>query len=388
MKKVFFFSFIFVIISKNIIAQWQQTTGTAGLSVISIASKDSLSFSGTWGSGIWISNDGGFTWTNSNTGLTNPYVYPIAFADTSIYAGTIGGGIYVSDDSGNSWSPCDNLTDSLIYSFAIKNNQIFAGLNGGQGGVFQEQSGSCVWNNNIPGAGVLTMAVHDTSIYVGTCGLIYISNDDGVSWMPNIVSSYCIWSFAFLGNYIYASTEAGGVIKSTDNGVNWTPVNNGLPTNLSMRGIVSNGNDLFVTTAGSGVFMSADSGITWNAINAGLSSFDVRCIALIGPSLFVGTWGGGSWIRSLSEILSSEGNSISQNRLAVFPNPTQGDFSIKLSSEVKNSSIQIFNQFGEIVFSKNFNGMEKLITKDFPKGIYSVRIIDRDKNYSCKFVVQ
>lgn len=96
-------------------------------------------------------------------------------------------------------------------------------------------------------------------------------------------------------NLIYLASEYGGVTKSTDAGVTWTPTNNGLK-DLSLRGIAVKPSDItnmyVVSTGGAGFYKSTDSGATWVPLptitNPGLNCRNVRGISVVnitGPNL-------------------------------------------------------------------------------------------------------
>ena len=87
---------------------------------------------------------------------------------------------------------------------------------------------------------------------------------------------------------IYTCTSKGA-FRSSDNGTTWVSKSVGL-TNLLGGGILKVGTRLFYVGP-TGVFMSTDQGDNWSA--AGLSSTDVRSIAAINDTLFVGTNGSG-----------------------------------------------------------------------------------------------
>jgi hypothetical protein len=89
-------------------------------------------------------------------------------------------------------------------------------------------------------------------------------------------------------NYIYTCTSQGAY-RSSDNGATWVSKSVGL-TNLLGSGILKVGTRLFYVGP-TGVFMSTDQGDNWSA--AGLSTTDVRSIAAINDTLFVGTNGAG-----------------------------------------------------------------------------------------------
>jgi len=88
--------------------------------------------------------------------------------------------------------------------------------------------------------------------------------------------------------YIYTCTSQGAY-RSSDNGATWVSKSSGL-TNLLGGGILKVGTRIFYVGP-TGVFMSTDQGDNWNA--AGLPTIDVRCIAAINDTLFVGTNGAG-----------------------------------------------------------------------------------------------
>lgn len=93
--------------------------------------------------------------------------------------------------------------------------------------------------------------------------------------------------FAGMGNY-------NGVYLSTDNGANWTPVNNGLgivrnSVNQNITSLALIGSNLFAGTSSKGVYMSTDNGTTWTAVNTGIATANVQALAVIGTNLFAGT---------------------------------------------------------------------------------------------------
>ncbi len=83
-------------------------------------------------------------------------------------------------------------------------------------------------------------------------------------------------------NTVFVGTPAGGIWKSTDYGLNWTPLNNTL-ARLGVSSIVvhpSTPNTIFIGTGdrdggdspGYGVFRSTDGGASWSAWNTGMGN--------------------------------------------------------------------------------------------------------------------
>jgi hypothetical protein len=97
---------------------------TQVLCVATAATSLSTVFAGTngQGAGIYISTDGGATWSASGTGLGNTVVKALAVDPTSaqnVYAGTASG-IYVSKDGGATWT-LSGLAGSSVTALAVLN---------------------------------------------------------------------------------------------------------------------------------------------------------------------------------------------------------------------------------------------------------------------------
>jgi photosystem II stability/assembly factor-like uncharacterized protein len=76
---------------------------------------------------------------------------------------------------------------------------------------------------------------------------------------------------------IFAGTEDSGIFRSSDNGNNWTPINNGLITTRVIAIAISPSGHLFAVTI-RGVFRSIDNGNTWTP--AGLTNVGIQSLAL------------------------------------------------------------------------------------------------------------
>jgi photosystem II stability/assembly factor-like uncharacterized protein len=114
---------------------------------------------------------------------------------------------------------------------------------------------------------------------------------------PNGKWSTSILDLAYLNNNVFAATNDTGVFRTTDNGNNWAPVNNGLPTTTYIQSINILGTDIFATT-GVGVFLSTDLGSSWNPRNNGLPNSQIVCFAASGGNILVGTPGLGIFVSS------------------------------------------------------------------------------------------
>ena len=96
---------------------------------------------------------------------------------------------------------------------------------------------------------------------------------------------------------MYVGTSGGGLFKSIDAGMNWTPANTGVQ-GANVLALVINPkfpSTIFAGT-GSGVFKSIDAGKSWNLIRSGLENPDIDALAIdprIPTTVYAGTWGDG-----------------------------------------------------------------------------------------------
>jgi len=120
---------------------------------------------------------------------------------------------------------------------------------------------------------------------------------------------------------IFAGTDGGGVFRSDDGGMTWSPTNRGLTHPFISSFAIDSEGRIFAGTGslsagGSGVFRSDDRGETWTAVNTGLRNPHIVCLALDRSRgiLYAGTWnlpnnpggvfrsedGGRTWTRASS----------------------------------------------------------------------------------------
>ncbi|MGB7623312.1 MAG: hypothetical protein WBN92_13250, partial [Terriglobia bacterium] len=139
---------------------------------------------------------------------------------------------------------------------------------------------------------VNALAVSGTHLFAGTNGGVFLSTtNNDTNWVPvnSGLTSTQVRSLAVSGTNLFAGTN-GGVFLSTNNGTSWTVVNSGL-TSTQVRSLTVSGTNLFAGTDG-GVFLSTDNGTTWTSVNSGLTNTQVRALVASGTNLFAGTTSG------------------------------------------------------------------------------------------------
>ena len=118
---------------------------------------DLIAGEGFQGSGVWISQDDGLTWSgphNAGFNSANPYITALdkdPAHNNVIFASDLYSGVYRSEDNGVTWAPfpdwqMSGLTFRAVKDLALNNLFLYAATQGG--GVFryvlQESSNSPV----------------------------------------------------------------------------------------------------------------------------------------------------------------------------------------------------------------------------------------------------
>jgi len=282
-------------------------------------SIDNTIFAGTYGQGVFKSNNKGASWNSINNGLNN-YIISLAVspnydnivgingtASKTIFAGTPNNGIFKSTNGGASWSPVNtgigvNFIDAIAISpNFISDSTVFVGSSSG---VYKSTNGGVNWTQKINGMGFLGININSIAIspnydnifgitgtasktiFVGTGIGVYKSTDGGDNWSPinTFLTNTDIKSLAVSPNFvtddtIFAGTNGGSLFKSISRGASWFPANAGLNSSINDLAVSPNYDNsgtngtasktIFASTS-AGVFISNNGGTNWTAINTGL----------------------------------------------------------------------------------------------------------------------
>ncbi len=158
--------------------------------------------------------------------------------------------------------------------------------------VFIGQYSFAQWQqtNGPYGGTISSLATDGINIYAGTLRQgIFKSTDDGVTWedINNGLNIQDIYAIAVNTDNVFIGTD-GGVFLSKDFGNSWKNVSNGYGFS-KINSIAINGENIFVGTEGGGVFVSTNNGLIWNVYNNGLTDTFIISLAINGQNIFVGT---------------------------------------------------------------------------------------------------
>jgi ligand-binding sensor domain-containing protein len=323
-----------VFLSTNNGADWN--AANAGLrasyvgALIAGSSGTSDLFAGTPGYGAFRSTDNGAHWTAVDSGLADKVVRAFALSGNNLFAGTEGG-IFVSSNNGLSWMVADSsLLNTHVRAFVGSDTNLFAGTSGK--GVFRSTDSGMTWtavNNGLTSLSVFALgagpdygAAGSTNLYAASWG-VFLSTNNGGSWAQighGLPTPFAV-SLAVIPDPLHMSSgslcagvlddgpfASGGLFLTTNSGASWTGVNTGLTTtNIRTLAVSPDGAGRMYLYAGTsdGIFLSTNYGSSWMSRNEGLTTCDVRSIIVVDTTIFCGTYGGGVWKRSLSEVTTS-----------------------------------------------------------------------------------
>ncbi|HEC14090.1 MAG TPA: hypothetical protein ENI80_12765 [Acidiferrobacteraceae bacterium] len=249
--------------------------------------------------GVYLSTDGGTTWTDRNNGMTNVDVKSLLInpTDTSIiYAATDRQylGLHISINGGMSWtgremtSPLDikdfatnPLTPYITYAVGTRrSSQVFE--------IIDQNLVPIGFNNEQTAVNAIVSAAPSQSsveIYIGTDSGVYKSTDFALNWtqVNAGLANTMIHTLAVdpvTQTTLYAGTD-DGVFKSTDSGSLWQRKSSGLTT-LAIDTLAVDPSDPDILYAGTsnGIFQTKNAAQSWAPTNSGLTNTNIQCLAI------------------------------------------------------------------------------------------------------------
>lgn len=289
--------------------------GPAGGSIYSLFINEGKLFASTSEGGIFLSEDNGQSWR----GTRSPRSFTIlAFAafNGNLFAGGEGSVILISQDGGETWAFCEPPGGFSLRDFAVFNGRLYAAAFGL--GVIRATESPRVWEKvlttGLTNPYVTSIAVVGTNLFVSTGGAGIFVSQDGANWtaVNNGLALQGVSTLAASGNILYAATAGGTamtneVYVTQNNGQNWQRVGNGL---ASLPSPILNNNVYELLPLGGKLYAAHENGVivneggNWRALYSWPSLPGCYAIAGSGNQLFAGAWfdgvarsldGGVSW---------------------------------------------------------------------------------------------
>ncbi len=187
-----------------------------------------------------------------------------------------------------------------------------------------------------------------------------------------------------------------GIMKSTDNGVNWITTNNMAGVQFGSPSIISiaknSSDDIFIINSNK-VWKTNDLGVTFTDISGTLpspNSFRIDLFVNTSNDLFCITNANGSVDATKSGIYKLSGTSgLKENttnfQVVTYPNPVINNFTISASTNIE--TIEVTDLIGKIILTTQPKNNSVIINLSNEKeGIYFVKIQSQNSSKSIKVI--
>jgi photosystem II stability/assembly factor-like uncharacterized protein len=286
------FSLLLVALVAN--AQWTKTNGPYGGYIIDMDTMGNDLFAATQAGTLYRSSNFGNRWTDISNGLQMGQMLVVG---SDLFT-TSSRGTYLSTNKGATWtSICSGLPLPYLNYMQVVGGSCIVGAQGND--IYSSTNNGTSWKL----AGTVTpalvkLAASGTNLFAATNGGgMLLSSDSGATWTPintGLSANMVVKYLNVAGSNIFCATS-GNLYRSTNNGSSWTflgAVGNPLPSMFSSY--TMSGTTLFAGSDNTynGVSFSTNNGTSWTQVNTGLSCRLVTSVASIGTHVFAGTWAG------------------------------------------------------------------------------------------------
>lgn len=205
---------------------------------------------------------------------------------SKIYAGIeFGTDIYETSNNGAGWIKATTVTNNaLLQTFLFKEPYVFAVTIGK--GLFRSPSDTFQWQrfgiSELP-EDINYIISKDEFIFVRAEGEVFRSSDNGISWilLNNGLTGAYVQGIVASGENIVVTSNTG-IFYSTNNGDNW---NIAKSLNTSFYSLISFDSLTFTSSSMTGLLVSTNSGVNWQVRNPIIiSSLNANENILIGSS--------------------------------------------------------------------------------------------------------
>lgn len=256
---------------------------------------------GVWGGGqVAYSDNLGKTWVARSAGLPAEPVYSLALvpgAAGHLFAGTLSG-VYGTEDGGGSWVRLTASQPDLqkVTSLTVDPSRPDTVIAGSWRQAYRSEDGGRTWSGIFDGM-VLDTEVfsltpipeHPGEIWASSCGWVYQTLDRGDHWVrfKDGLDERRTLSFAATADGRLLAGTVAGLYASSDGGHNWKRISD--PA-LSVSAIAldpARPRRILLGTEGAGIWRSSDGGGDFFRSSFGLTATRVGALATVGDDLLV-----------------------------------------------------------------------------------------------------
>ncbi len=261
-----------------------------------VTTKMGVVYAGSFGMGMFRSQDNGGSWELFNSGLTDTFILCLGVDHhDTIYVGTVRGGIFRTNVDQTGWERVSQgLKRVEVKSLLMHNHELFAGTGRGVDRWIEHERQWVVVGKGLDQLLVSSLVMMDNGLLLaGTLGRgLYMYDTKGSSsheWKayrqtlvdPKEGLTHRFIRIVAMGEDqgIYVGTQDGGIFHSQVAGAPWTSIGRSLP-NDSIRSIVPTAFGVFVAT-GRGIYKKTEQRRKqWAPMNEGITELSLQVLMI------------------------------------------------------------------------------------------------------------
>jgi len=376
------------------IANWRKISRHIICSHVIDLEKNDSCFAAVDFYNVSITKDKGLNWKNSTASIPMGTLWNVVNLNNTLLFTANGQGMvpqknlnFFSENNGDTWQgKTDLIYDHTMFKLKASGNNVIAA---GNVYVFLSKDKGTTWDNISPPAGLVCNRFEDAlfvgnDIYVAGCGNreIIKTSDFGLSW--NFVNEGLpnerVYKLGECQGVLFAATDSY-LFRLENNKKSWEYSGKGFPKyspglSTLVNDFTSNEQYFFLCTPDS-VYASQNQGKTWSNINRGLPKLPnyywSGALLIDKNTLYYGTNNYGVWKLDISELQLPEDPLTEVENLLIYPNPTKDIIHFKWPENDVGEKIEFIDIYGRVIYTSIINE-NKLNIKNLPAGLYVIRI--------------